>query len=171
MTTQPPKTPIGEMMTWASIATQLYGTALEQRLAAHGLTGAQLSVLSHLARHSQSPSPAQGVSAIARAVQVQQPAVTKMMTKFAREGWITLEADPKDARKRNCRISRPGLSHLGTVQRDLFPDLGRHFADWSEADMARFTADLKRFAAVFDAMRRLDATSPSGLSENKQTGL
>lgn len=170
MEKQPRNKPIGEMMTWAAIATQLYGNALEQRLGAHGLTGAQLSVLSHLARHSHPTLPSQGVSAIARAVQVQQPAVTKMMTKFAREGWIRFETDPKDARKRNCRITAPGLDHLTRVQRALFPDLGQHFTDWTEADITRFTADLKRFAAVFDAMRRLDAASSSGLSENKQTG-
>lgn len=159
------------MMTWAAIATQLYGQAMEQRLAPHGLTSAQLSALSHLARRTHPPKPAQTVTAIARAVQVQQPAVTKMMAKFTENGWVTLEPDSADARKRQYRITGAGLSHLTEVQRGLFPGLAAQFADWSETDIARFTADLKRFAAVFESMRRLDDAALSGLSESKQTGL
>ena len=62
-----------------SINTQLFSTRMGQMLDRFGLTEAQFSVLNHLARRMPE---GQSVTAIAAAVEVKQPAVSKMVTKF-----------------------------------------------------------------------------------------
>lgn len=147
---------VTELLTRFGIAAQLFQTEMEKRLAPFGLTLAQLSVLSHLARRQGEGAPPQRVTQIARAVEVQQPAVTKMVAKFEGAGWVALIADPEDRRAKAVRITPQGLQHLGQLRRGLFPELGQWLAGWPAAQRARFTEDLRAFGGFFEAARNLD---------------
>lgn len=148
----PPLPDIIEVMTRFSIASQLYQSRSETRLAPMGLTLSQLSVLTHLARRQA----ACRVTDIARAVEVGQPAVTKMLKKFEREGWIEPVHSDHDKRSKSVVITPRGGAHVLEVQKTLMPELGAFFAQWAPQDIAQFTDHLTRFGAFLDQNRLLD---------------
>jgi DNA-binding MarR family transcriptional regulator len=132
------------------IASSQFQAVMEQRLAPHDLTPQQLNVLSHVARHG----PCR-VTDIARVVQVKQPAVTKMLAKFERSGWITNVDDPKDRRSRAARLTPQGGAHLMQVQRGLIPELPGFVLGQNADDIRHFTKMLQAFSAFLD-----DLTGP-----------
>ncbi len=144
-------------MTRFGIASQLYTGALERRLAPHGLTLSQLSVLSHLARVSKGGQEALRVTQIAQAVEVNQPAVTKMLTKFEGAGWVAFKSSLNDRRARAASITPAGLSHLAQVRQTLFPELVQFLATWSPEERDRMIEGLQRLAGFLDSQRGLDA--------------
>ncbi len=145
-----------ELITQFAIASQLYTGAMEKRLARHGLTLAQLSVLSHLARVGHGGQTPLRVTQISQAVEVKQPGVTKMLTKFEGAGWVRFESAPSDRRARAAVITQQGVAHLQKVRQALFPELGKFLADWDEADRKDMTDHLRRLARFLDSQRTLD---------------
>ncbi|SPF81011.1 MarR family winged helix-turn-helix transcriptional regulator [Pseudoprimorskyibacter insulae] len=148
----PPNPNVMAALTRFGIASDLFQSAMQVRLADHGLTTAQLSVLSHLARRSEP----QRVTDIAQAVGVGQPAVTKMMVKFEGAGWVHMVADAQDRRTRRAEATDQGRAFLMQVQRGLFPELGAFLAGWSPEDLQAFTEGLTRFGQFLDSNRRVD---------------
>ncbi len=144
-----------EVTTRFGITSQLYQSLLARRLAAHDLTPAQLSVLAHLSRRRRPDGTpdAQRITEIAHAVEVRQPAVTKMIAKFAGHGWVRLVATPHDRRARAAQITEAGAAHLRAVQKALIPDLPRWFADWTPEELDAFLTSLTRFSQFLDARR------------------
>lgn len=152
MEKQPPPEKIQEivaLLTRFAITSQLFQTQSEARLSKMGLTLSQMSVLSHLARRGG----ALRVTDIARAVEVGQPAVTKMLAKFEGAGWVRMVSHPEDRRSKMAEATPAGQQHLAEVQRSLFPDLMGFFIGWEDAEIQRFMADLSRFSAFLDARR------------------
>lgn len=141
--TRPDFPPIVRLARALSITTQLYQSRMSQLLAPHDLTVAQFGVLNHLSRQGEE---GQSVGEIAAAVEVNQPAVTKMVQKFDRLGWLARTG-------RRLRLSAAGQAALGAVQRDLGPDFGRAFAGWSDEEQGTLTALLERLARHYDANR------------------
>lgn len=133
------------------IVTAQFQALLERRLTAFDLTPPQLNVLSHIARHG----PCR-VTDIARAVEVGQPAVTKMVTKFERLGWLEQRPDDTDRRVRAVALTPGGFAHLGRIQGGLMPELPAQLAAFSPDDLDQLTLLLRRMMGALDAMRRLD---------------
>lgn len=151
------RTQIMDLLTRFGITSQLYTSAMETRLARHGLTLAQLSVLSHLARAGKGGAQALRVTQIAQAVEVNQPGVTKMLSKFEGAGWVRFQSSESDRRARAAAITSAGLAHLAQVRQALFPELGQFLAGWEEQDRLRLTADLQRLGTFLETQRGLDA--------------
>ncbi|OJI94287.1 DNA-binding MarR family transcriptional regulator [Planktotalea frisia] len=133
-----------------SINTQLFSTRMGQMLDRFGLTEAQFSVLNHLA---QRMPEGQSVTAIAAAVEVKQPAVSKMVTKFEGMGWARFESIKGDARAKQVLLTEAGIAHLMTVQRALLPDYVQMLEGWSDEDIASLTAQLFRLVGWLDQNR------------------
>jgi DNA-binding MarR family transcriptional regulator len=148
---------IMELVTRFGIASQLYTGAIERRLAPHGLTFAQLSVLSHMARVGKGGAEALRVTQIAQAVEVNQPAVTKMLTKFEGAGWVAFQSSANDRRARAASITPAGLAHLAQVRQSLFPELGQFLATWAPEERERLIQDLQRLGSFLESQRGLDA--------------
>ena len=132
-------------------ASATWQTVLTRRLAPHGLTPAQLSVLAYLSRRPQAR-----VTEIARTMDIGQPGVTKMLAKFEGQGWITLESDSGDRRVRTARISDTGRAHLAEVQRAALPEMKGFVEAVDPDDLARMTEMLRAFTQMLDATRQLD---------------
>ncbi len=143
-----PETIIG-FATRLAITVDLYYSVLSERLRPFDLTISQLSVISHLARR-QEP---QRVTDIAKSVDVGQPAVTKMITKFENAGWVTLVDSISDKRVKAARMTPEGYQHLGQVQRHLLPELKPFLDQKSEADIKTVTDLLKDFSALLETLR------------------
>ncbi len=148
------------------LASQLFQSLLDRRLAPMGLTSAQLSVLSHLARR-RSP---QRVTDIAKTVQVGQPAVTKMLAKFETAGWIKMIASDTDKRSKVAQITPKGGEHLVSVQKSLLPELGPYLMGWDDAKLKQFTENLFEFASFLDGLGDLDDPNRKSLSNKKNEG-
>ncbi len=151
MTTRPSPEVI-ECLTRFGIASQLFQSFLETRLAPHGLTPAQLNVLSHIAR-ARAP---QRVTDIATAVQIGQPAATKILTKFEQAGWVVFIASSVDRRSKLAQITKAGGEHLINVQRSTMPDLGAFLTEWPTEDLHHLTQALTRLGQFLDDRRDLD---------------
>lgn len=133
-----------------SISTQLFSTRMGVFLDRFGLTEAQFSVLNHLARRMPE---GQSVTAIAAAVEVKQPAVSKMALKFEGMGWARFEATQGDARSKHVFLTSAGKEHLQQVQRALLPDYLNMLDGWSDEDIEALTAQLFRLVGWLDKNR------------------
>ncbi|MEE2944157.1 MAG: MarR family transcriptional regulator [Pseudomonadota bacterium] len=145
------------------LASQLFQSVLERRLGPMGLTPPQLSVLSHLARKG---SPLR-ITDIANDVQVGQPAVTKMVAKFAANGWVVMQSKVSDRRSKVAQITEAGGQHLVDVQRALLPEIGPYLMGWDREDLEGFTKNLMQFARFLDQLGDLDDPSEKGISNKK----
>ncbi|MEP5154712.1 MarR family transcriptional regulator [Planktotalea sp.] len=133
-----------------SISTQLFSTRMGVFLDRFGLTEAQFSVLNHLARRMPE---GQSVTAIAAAVEVKQPAVSKMVSKFEGMGWARFEATQGDARSKQVFLTETGQAHLIDIQRALLPDYVDMLQGWSDEDIAALTGQLFRLVGWMDSNR------------------
>lgn len=132
------------------ITTQLFSTRMGASLDRFGLTEAQFSVLNHLARRVPE---GQSVTAIAAAVEVKQPAVSKMVAKFEGLGWARFEATQSDARSKQVFLTEAGHAHLQEVQRALLPDYVAMLEGWSDEEISALTAQLFRLVGWLDKNR------------------
>ena len=142
---------MGESAKWLSVATQLFSTRMNKMLAPHQMTLSQFSILNHIAGLPEGQS--QRISDIADAVEVNQPAVTKVVNKFENLGLVELQADVTDQRARRVRILPKGLLEIRKIQECLAPDLERMFAAYSSEELANLTSAMKRLAQWLDGNR------------------
>lgn len=140
---------IVKFATRLGIASDLYRHVIEKRLTAYDLTPAQMSALSHIARRG---AP-QNVSDIARAIDVGQPAVTKMLTKFERAGWVTISGSKHDRRIKEAAITQAGGMHIGQVHRSLMPELPQLLDKWSVEELERLTQELTDLSRFLETLR------------------
>ncbi|MCB1332893.1 MAG: winged helix-turn-helix transcriptional regulator [Roseivivax sp.] len=141
------------LLTRVGIVSQLYHSIMAENLVGHGLTVAQFQVLAHLSRREKP----QRITDIARAVDVGQPAVTKMLAKFENAGWVSVVEESSDRRSRLASVTPAGHDHLRRVQPQLFPGLVQQLLAWPAEDRERFLQDLTRFSASLEVIRQLDA--------------
>lgn len=127
-----------------------YQALIERLLAPHDLTFAQFAVLLHLARRGE---PGR-VSEVAAAVELTQPAVTKILQKFASLGLVEILRDARDGRNRPARITAAGLARVGDVQRSFAPAFDRLLAGWTADGLEHLITDLSRLTARMDEMGR-----------------
>ena len=133
-----------------SLNTQLFSTRMSVQLDRFGLTESQFSVLNHLARRMPE---GQSVTAIAAAVEVKQPAVSKMVAKFEGMGWARFETLKDDARAKQVFLTQAGHAHLMEIQRALLPDFKTMLEGWSDEDIEALTAQLFRLIGWMDNNR------------------
>lgn len=133
-----------------SISTQLFSTRMGVFLDRFALTEPQFSVLNHLARRMPE---GQSVTAIAAAVEVKQPAVSKMVAKFEGMGWVRFETLKDDARAKQVFLTPSGQAHLTEIQSALLPDFEQMLEGWSDEDIKALTAQLFRLIGWMDTNR------------------
>jgi DNA-binding MarR family transcriptional regulator len=79
---------------------------INRALVPMGISRSQLSVL---ARFSTQPNKSQTITSLVAGVDMNQPAVTKIVSVLIDRGWLTSEADQGDARKRSLKITPEGM--------------------------------------------------------------
>lgn len=131
------------------ILSNLYAGLMARLLDPHGLTYPQFMLLLHLDRRKGDAR----ISDIARAIDLTQPAVTKIIQKFVAQGWVSSGQDARDQRSRPVRITEAGRAHAQTVQRSFAPAFATLLNDWQPDDIARLTEDLMRLSQTLDQMK------------------
>lgn len=142
---------IADCATWLSIVSKLFNTRMTTLLAPHGLTPGQFSILHHVTR--QRIEGGHSISQIASAVEVEQPTVTKTMTKFENLGLVKIEAHPSDKRSKLVRATPQADKLIGTIYQDIGPDLFKVFDSLGGSDIASFAAQLKTLGQWLDKNR------------------
>ena len=140
---------IVELMSRLGTASQMFHSIIDARLATHSLTVPQMSVLTHVTRLSR---PLR-ITDIARAVEVGQPAVTKIIAKFESAGWVGFVTSTNDRRSKMVQATQKGRTHLLKVQNSLFPSMGDFFADWKYEDLNHFKECLLKIEQFLDENR------------------
>ena len=141
---------MGQVAIWMGIVSQLYTSRLGQLLSRHSFTTAQFSLLNHLARHHHEQHT---ISALAAALEVNQPGVTKIVKKLSEMGLIASERDAVDSRKKYVSITQEGFAAIQQVQQDLSPDMQALFANFEQADLETLLGYLKTIGAWLDSNR------------------
>ena len=90
--------------------TQSYNTRLAQLLRSHDVTYPQYAVLDHIMRNG---SKAETISQISDAVEVLQPAVTKIVRKFSDRGLLQVSGTEKDRRQKRVSMTAEGAAFIG----------------------------------------------------------
>lgn len=141
--------------TFLGISNQLYTTRMNALLKPEGLTLSQFSLLNHLIRSSK---PSHSINDLTKAMEINQPGVTKIVQKLHEAGFIKVVKSKDDSRKREVSISPEGQGKVMQVNLAIFPDVKSWFQDWEAQDIEQFTTYTKRLAAWFTT-HRLD-TNP-----------
>ena len=147
----PKGTVIADCATWLSIVSKLFNTRMDTLLAPHGLTPGQFSILHHVTR--QRLEGGHSISQIAAAVEVEQPAVTKTMTKFQNMGLVSISPHPSDKRSRLVKSTPAAEELLGTIYQSIGPDLSSVFGSINGPDIEAFADNLKTLGLWLDKNR------------------
>lgn len=123
---------------------------IERLLAPYDVTWGQFTLLLHLARRG-GPSR---ISEIAAAIELTQPAVTKVVQKFVGQKLVEIRRDDNDARNRPVRITAEGIARLTAKQRSFGPVFNELLQGWDEAELERLTADLTRLTEKLSALNQ-----------------
>jgi DNA-binding MarR family transcriptional regulator len=94
-----------------------------------GLNMSQLTVLAHF---SNRPNKPETITSIVNAVDMNQPAVTKIVSYLIGEGWLSTEPDPSDARKKRLKITAEGLGIVIKAYGELTPVVDEACASLSD---------------------------------------
>lgn len=138
------------IVNWIGIIDQLATTEANRVLKPLGLQMSQFVLLNHLSRRPDEPRT---VGAIARALQQQQPAVTKTVQKLADKGWIRERTSDSDGRSKLLTLTAAGLARHRAAVAALMPDIERAFDGWSERDQRTLFALLDRLKVWLDEDR------------------
>lgn len=142
---------IAECATWLSIVSKLFHTRMSALLTPHQLTPGQFSILHHITR--QRLDGGHRISEIAAAVEVEQPAVTKTITKFQNLGLVEITPHHSDKRSKVVRATFRAEELLGTIHKDIGPDLFSVFNSLDGSDVEAFAADLRTLGTWLDKNR------------------
>ena len=114
---RPPKDrPDVEVFNQISLIHQLVGKQLESVLP-EGLSRPQFGVLARLARHHEVTTPAE----LARAFQVTKGAITNTLQRLEQLGFIAVEADPSDGRRKLISITPAGSAAYDAALKAMRP--------------------------------------------------
>jgi DNA-binding MarR family transcriptional regulator len=134
------------------MASQLFTTRLQKLLDEFGFTTTQLNLLTHISRWP-SEAPAPKIGDLASAVDITQPAATKMVAKFEGLGLISFASETSDKRVKQVRITQKGRDYTHKMQMALGPDMQDWFGDWDRDHLLALTALLKRLGTWLDDNR------------------
>jgi len=123
--------------------TELNLSALINRsLAPMGISRSQLSVL---ARFTIQPNKSQTITSLVSGVDMNQPAVTKIVSVLIDRGWLISEADLEDARKKWLKITPEGLGTVIKAYGLLTPAIDSACEGLSDEELDQLQILLARF--------------------------
>ncbi|WP_087019497.1 MarR family winged helix-turn-helix transcriptional regulator [Thaumasiovibrio subtropicus] len=134
------------------IVHQLTDSFLMRHLGQFGLSISQFNVLSHFARHSEK---AVTVSELTRVMQMNQPAVTKIVNKLYEMELVEIQKDSNDGRKKWVNINQNGLKKVSEAYMRFQPFMAEVFAEWEEDEMQETLAKVNKLKTWLDNNRGL----------------
>ncbi|HVY89641.1 MAG TPA: MarR family transcriptional regulator [Hyphomonadaceae bacterium] len=136
------------MFTEVAIIAQLSGNRLE-RVLPEGMSQAQFGVLTHFVRLGGKWSPGR----LARAFQVTKGAMTNTLQRLEAQGFVRIEADPKDARGKLAEITEAGRRARDAAVRATGATMAELVALIPASDVKGALPFLERVRQVLDGAR------------------
>mgnify|MGYP001809758001 CR=1 FL=1 len=137
-----------EVLTEIGIIAQLSNAALERSLPA-GMSAAQFGVLSHFMRRGAAESPAK----LAAAFQVTKGAMTNTLQRLEAQGYVAVEADAADGRKKRVSMTAEGARAYEAGLLALRPRMEGLREAFTEAQFAAALPFLSRLRTWMDENR------------------
>lgn len=114
---------------------------INRALVPMGINRSQLTIL---ARFSSQPNRSQTITSLAAGVDMNQPAVTKIVSVLMDKNWLIAEADQRDARKKSLNITSEGMGMVIKAYGVLTPAIADAFDGLSDEEMAQLQQLLER---------------------------
>ena len=145
------KTTLGwRVINWIGIIDQLARAKGERTLKPLGLTTTEFSVLNHIvAREAE----AKTVTAIAAAMQMLQPNVTKIVAKLVKRRVLKLALNAKDGRSKLITLTVEGRALHAKAISAFAPLIGETLAGWDVSEVEVLFAHLDRLKTWLDENR------------------
>ncbi|MES0370964.1 MAG: MarR family transcriptional regulator [Mariprofundaceae bacterium] len=131
---------LGQIVQGIHIAQQNLSMLINRTLDPMGLNMSRLTVLAHF---SNQPNRCQTITSITHAVDMNQPAVTKIVSYLISKGWLSTQSDSADARKKLLKISSEGLGLVIKAYGKLTPEIDQVFASLSDQQVGELKQGLK----------------------------
>ncbi|MDG1418380.1 MAG: MarR family transcriptional regulator [Maricaulis sp.] len=141
-------TMIYTVMTEIGIIAQLSNTSLERALPA-GLRLSHFIVLHHLSRLGGAWTPAR----LASAIQVTKGAMTNTVQRLEAKGFVSVEADPNDARSKLVTLTDAGQSMRDRALMEAAPVFAHLMDDFEVSEFEAAQPFLARLRASMDKAR------------------
>ena len=138
------------IVTWIGIIEQLARTKANRVLAETELPWNQFVLLNHF---SHRPEEGKTVTGVARAMQQQQPGITKTMKAMVEAGLLRIETDSEDGRIKRHFMTDKGKQRHGAAVQCLLPEIREIFGGWSSDEMSDLFRHLDRLKVWLDDHR------------------
>ncbi|WP_172327864.1 MarR family winged helix-turn-helix transcriptional regulator [Mangrovicoccus sp. HB161399] len=120
--------------------------AVDQHLAAEGLTDTSWTLLIHLSEGGDGISQ----TALAQRTGVDTSSLVRLLDGLAASGFIERSIDPADRRARRIHLTAEGRHEIAAIRRRLEPIEARLTADLDDAALAQLVAALERIGTRID---------------------
>ncbi len=121
-----------QILIWLGATEQRLGTRVNRALKGTDLPYAQFVILNHLA---SLPGQAWTVTAVASALEIRQPSVSKIFRRLAAKGLVRVDAVPGDRRLRRHRLTGAGKVAHKEAFRRITPQASDIFSGWQDDDI------------------------------------
>jgi len=133
---------LGQLVKAVHTAEQNLSALINRALAPMGISRSQLSVL---ARFSTQPNKSQSITSLVAGVDMNQPAVTKIVGYLIEKEWLISEADPSDARKKSLYLTPDGLGVVIKAYSVLTPVIDEAFEEFEDEAVQELLLKLNQF--------------------------
>lgn len=146
---------VGDCATWFAIVSQLYASRMNRMLESQDMTLAQFSILHHVAQ----PHFASGtrISDIASAVQVGQPAVTKVIAKFEAAKLVKVLSTLDDKRTKHVCATAKGKAVVQDIRLAMRPNLQELFGEFTLAELENLAILVRKLGMTLDIQRNVQS--------------
>ena len=138
------------ILNWIGIVEQLARTKANRTLAELGLPWPQFVLLNHF---SHRPDEGKMVTEVARAMQQNQPGISKTVKAMVESGILEVVADDRDRRVKRLFLTPQGRATHAEALARLAPMVADSFAGWSTEEMAEAFQALDRLKVYLDDNR------------------
>ncbi len=132
------------------IINQLTTTRANRTLSELDLPLAQFGLLSHF---SHNPEKGWTVTQLAKAMEMNQPAMTKTTQRLLKKGLIEKKQEHSDKRMKTFYIKKEGLKLVAETWKRFNPEFAWIFDDWSKKDLVELERLLERLKIKLDDNR------------------
>jgi DNA-binding MarR family transcriptional regulator len=142
---------IARVMTLIGIIDQLYTTRASGILKSSGLPYPRFSLLHHF---SYNPTRGWTIGELARVMEMNQPAITKLVQRLEAQKYLRAESDAQDGRIKRLFVTDAGRrAHADAIQA-LGPETQRAFESWPTVEIEDLRLPLERLKSWLDDNRR-----------------